>query len=557
MATKIRLFERGPVDPAINRVKPSFALAEGAGLAELGATATKFAGKIFDAVVKTTAANEKAAFRSGVVTAMGDFDVFVKANPGASYEEIGNERKKMMEKIEKFGQKATTLDAQQNNKLYFATKKASILASTQATMEATRVKQELLTYQSQQKVNMNNFDEVNYIKLQEDMFDANLIDEEVGLAQRELDFVIMNKAEEKAALGNAVGIGFEAWQATVTKEDPDGNLNVAFDVINALDIPEGEKQEIESELKTRVQNRRAEAKLEAEQADAKSVETISGWINDNDLTGIVERINKLPLTETRKREEIKKANAHIAAINKGDISPFNQTDPVVYADLLTRIRNDPRSVTQPELDKLHGKGIKGGISTTKWKELADDIGADPASVRSKSATYKDYSKVLNQWRQDDLFSKDPGENSTDWGKMQSDYNTWFDAFVEKSGREPTYQESVNWGEFKTLDIVENMFAERIQRIPFFLDPSGLARGLQLILPKPGAVKDRFDALGTLSADEQSGLVEAGEITKEGIKRIEKARGEAGNVTMISPEGETFSVPEDKKQVFLDNGFTEQ
>lgn len=391
MASKIRLFERTQVGPTrAGAVKPGFNLARGAGLSEIGAATSKFAGDMFNRVVKTTAANEKATFRGEVTKAMGVYDTFVKANPGASYEELEKERDKMMAALDTAGQTATTRDAQEHNKLWLATKREDILASTQSAMEEARSKQSLLTYNSLQKVNMANFDEVNYIKLQEDMFKENLIDEQVGLAQRELDFAIMDEAEKKVAIGNAVGIGFDVWQTTVTPEDPDGNLNLAFDAIDALDVPGGDKQEIESELKTRVANRRAETKLEAEQADTKSVEMINGWINGGELDGITDRIKKLPMTETRIAEEVKKANAHIAAINKGNPSPYEQTDPETYFDLRRKIELDPLSVTEADLAAVVGKGKDGGISTDDYERLLGMIEPDsplnrPAVTRAQAS----------------------------------------------------------------------------------------------------------------------------------------------------------------------------
>ncbi len=55
---------------------------------------------------------------------------------------------------------------------------------------------------------------------------------------------------------------FDAWQDTVTDANPDGDLRPAFDFVQASDAPD--KQEIESEVKTRVTNRRIENKIALE-----------------------------------------------------------------------------------------------------------------------------------------------------------------------------------------------------------------------------------------------------------------------------------------------------
>ena len=52
--------------------------------------------------------------------------------------------------------------------------------------------------------------------------------------------------------------GFDAWQATVTPATPDGDLLAAFDSIEASDLDAGQKQDAESDVRLRVQSRRAE-----------------------------------------------------------------------------------------------------------------------------------------------------------------------------------------------------------------------------------------------------------------------------------------------------------
>lgn len=391
MASKIRLFNRTQVGPTrAGAVKPGFNLAGGTGTAEIGAATSKFSGNIFNDLVNTRAANEEATFQGQVNTAMEAFETSVAANPGWGYDKLGKEREKMNTKLDKAGQTATTRKARRNNKNYLLRNKDYIAQRTQSAMEAIRSKQELLAYESHRKNFMNNFDRAGLTELNEDMIESGLLNPEVTAARQGQDFAIIDEAEKKVAVGNAVGIGFDVWQSTVTPEDPDGNLNLGFDAIDALDVPEGEKQEIESELKTRVANRRAETKLEAQQADAKSVETINGWINKGELDGITDRINQLPLTETRKTAEIKKANAHIAAINKGNPSPYEQTDPVTYFDLRRKIELDPLSVTEADLATVVGKGKDGGISTDDYEKLLGMIRPDsplnrPASTRAQAA----------------------------------------------------------------------------------------------------------------------------------------------------------------------------
>lgn len=461
---KIPLAQRTEAGPTrAGAVKPGFNLARGAGISQVGKAIGGFAGDLFTDLVNATAANEEATFQGEVSTGIEAFETFVAANPGASYEDLGKERDKMFTKLDKAGQTATTRRAQQNNKNFMLQNKDYINQRTQTSMEAIRVKQQLLTYESHRKGFMNKFNRDGLAELNEDMIESGLLNPDVTAARQEQDFAIIDKAEKKVAIGNAVGIGFEAWQATVSIDDPDGDLNAAFDVIDALDVPEGDKQEIESELKTRVANRRAETKLEAEQADAKSVETINGWINKGELDGITDRIKKLPLTETRKTEEIKKVNAHIVAINKGNPSPYEQTDPETYFDLRRKIEFDPLSVTEADLAAVVGKGKDDGISTDDYEKLLGMI--RPDSPLKRPAVTRAQASIQRIRAADKQISKfdtieEELENERFYLGVSNDVDAWV-LSQTAAGKEPTDeqidQKTINLMRPRTEAIVLNAF----------------------------------------------------------------------------------------------------
>lgn len=183
----------------------------------------------------------------------------------------------------------------------------------------------------------------------------------------------VRQAQAKVAVGNVIGGGFGVWEGTRTEENPDGDLNQALDFINASGIPEGEKQEAESELKTRVQNRRAEDKFIAERADAESVETINGWINNDELAGITERIKELPLTETRKAEEVKRVKNYIRTINSYKANVITSNETIIGArNIISDIKNGDLDVNEgieayTELAKTED------INTTDGKSFIADI----------------------------------------------------------------------------------------------------------------------------------------------------------------------------------------
>lgn len=167
--------------------------------------------------------------------------------------------------------------------------------------------------------------------------------------------------------GDAIGNAFDIWQQTITPENLDGDLTAAFASIEADPrVSEADKQEVESELKTRVANRRAETKLALDKSEAESVETINGWINDDDLDNITNRIKELPLTETKKRAEIKRANDYIRTVNgyRKDIVTSDATR-IKVLQLTSSIKN--RTISLDEGIEAYNR-IASGI-TAEPEEL--------------------------------------------------------------------------------------------------------------------------------------------------------------------------------------------
>lgn len=245
----------------------------------------------------------------------------------------------MMSQMRASGQNSTTAIARRNNTNWFARNENLIFARTQTSMEAIRSRQELATYRVLQQNNITSFDKASYIDAKEKMIDSNLLDRDFADAQQVQDFAVLDKAQRKVAISNAAGIGFAAWQGTVTPADPDGDLNVAFDAIDLLPVNPGDKQEIESEVKTRVENRRAESKNQAEQAEVQSVEQINERLNNRQFDGITEFINGLPLTETEKNKQIRTSNAFVKSINDADAATVTSDETNIKID---RLLNDVR-----------------------------------------------------------------------------------------------------------------------------------------------------------------------------------------------------------------------
>jgi hypothetical protein len=253
-------------------------------------------------------------------------------------------------------------------------------AGDAATQIIKRNQQELF---NQQMENLENSTDPNSLAEMEA-----LIDNHTGsLIRPELAGLMKTAAQQKKtaqfqeiAIGGAIGDAVEEWRAT-------GNLKDALEAIEKDPrVSQADKQEAGSEVKTRITNLEAAAKLEVEKADTESVEKIDGWINNDELVGITDRIKALPLTETRKREELAKANAHTQAINSGKLSPMRQTNDSVYWDMRTKIEENPDSVSLQDVRLKVGKGLSiSDYDTFKEMLQPDSPLKKPASTRAQAA----------------------------------------------------------------------------------------------------------------------------------------------------------------------------
>ena len=283
-------------------------------------------------------------------------------------------------------------------------------------MESIVSKHEFARSRAQVEGFKNNLDPDGLVDHYKSTVESGLYDRETIFGKNGVlsnDLAEMAEAQQKLAIENAVGTAFDAWQATVTEADPDGDLNVAFDVIEAdPNVPAGDKQEVESEVKTRVENRRAETKLATEQDDTASVEIINGWINNNELNGITDRIKGLPLTETRKAEEVKKAKDYIRTVNNYRDDVFTSSEARVKVlsvisdvknGILTRDQgiqtyNEIANVKVFDVTTKEGKTLFP-INTTEGKTFMNQIfaaGEDAKDVvkQRQASTFKRREKQL-------------------------------------------------------------------------------------------------------------------------------------------------------------------
>ncbi len=316
----IRPLQRTELPPStVGAGKPPLSLADRSGEIGLALATAKFAGDRFNDVVAAKAANEHAEFQGIAAAEMEAFDTFVVSKPGASFEELEAERNKMVARIEAAGKTATTKSAQQSNKNWMLRNKSNIFNQTQTSMEAIRTRQALATFNVQRKNLITNFKDNELTDLYAGQVESGLMTKEFAKAQLAVDLEVLDVAERKVFVGNASQIGFEAWQATVTPEDPDGDLNAGFNAINAIEgLTGSEKDTAESELKRRARNRQAEDTLKLEAQQEEDLDNINKLLYDEkDFTKAQAAIEASSLDETTQGKLLATAESRALAIAKG------------------------------------------------------------------------------------------------------------------------------------------------------------------------------------------------------------------------------------------------
>jgi hypothetical protein len=207
------------------------------------------------------------------------------------------------------------------------------------------------------------------------------------------------KTIKDRALGVTTAAAFSTWQSTVTEDDPDGDLNAAFKVIEDSNIPPEDKQEAESELKTRVTNRRAEDKLNLEAATKESIEAINGEINKGNFEGINIFIDAQPITETEKVKQKETASDYITSVRN-----FNTSANFVTSDetniTIDRIIRRTRSgdLSYDDAIKEYRK-VSKDVKSTEGKTNLDNISSavtisENVDEKRKSGDYDSRARQL-------------------------------------------------------------------------------------------------------------------------------------------------------------------
>ncbi len=237
----------------------------------------------------------------------------------------------------------------------------------------------------------------------------------------------------------------------------------------------------------------------------------------NDLIDDVLASSLTPTGENSKQSWIDKINSQSKAINDGKEDPFNQTDNAVLFELRTRIEDDPGSVTVDELREKVGKSISIADYNTLFGMVTD---ADNPLNKPQATRGQQIISRLRQLAIDDFKAGKLPEGQEDLTLRQIELD---------------YQRTQNEFDRWQLDNPKATDAEIEDKLQVLTEPAAKV-----------VVEGFFLRLGR--------FLKGGNITGAGDPL---RRGAPDTTVMVSPTGQPFNVPLGKKQLFIDNGFTEK
>ena len=239
-----------------------------------------FADQTWQGIVNTRHANDKASYQTAVSLAIEKAETEIAENPGMSIEDMKKVQDNIFTQIDTVGNsfdlpqsKRYAQQFKDNNeqiiKQKFQTSTAEI--ATQRSLVDVKANHEAFVASGNLDGMEQMYNDLAGNLLSQEAADAALdrgFDQIVALQEKQIAANI--KAQEEVIVGAAIGSAVQTWEATITEDNPGGDLNAALQAIEEDDtIPQGDKQEVGTEVKTRITNLQAASTqaLEAKQEE--------------------------------------------------------------------------------------------------------------------------------------------------------------------------------------------------------------------------------------------------------------------------------------------------
>lgn len=173
-----------------------------------------------------------------------------------------------------------------------------------------------------------------------------ILDDTISLKE-EKDEIIKDVKEKgtEEFVKTVAGVGFDAWKRTVTKENPAGDLTVAFAAIDNMNLPEADKQNAESQMRVRVQNRRAENTFKLEAQQEQQLDDINQLIYfDKNYDAAMKAVDASALDE-------KAQSLLFADIQRRAAAAVKHVDIVTDRSVFERLYNDSLGIWKGSVNK--------------------------------------------------------------------------------------------------------------------------------------------------------------------------------------------------------------
>ena len=385
-------------------------------------TIAGFAGEIFGKLVQLRSANEQSEFLGAVSLAQEKANTAMADNPGMSFEDMGKLRDQMLSDIDLAQKGLTTPEGKQFGNNFKSRNRDLINQKFQTQMEEIVTQGELSRLKTNHDMMVAGRDS-NGLKKLYDGVSGNLLTPDTATFNFAKGVAQIEKLEAEDAAASAIGDAFQVWEGTVTPENLGGDLNTAFDSIQADPrVSAEDKQEVESELKTRITNRRTETEqlLETQREEGRKA---LNSIFANKKIPTPSEIQAINLPASEEKDYIKWAAAETRRIEDGeDIITNSKKRAELYKSAMSIITgaktrndvlndlNEARFGDDAEIDEKSYQSLlitleqqyeQGyGQMMSKVNSYAEGILLNPDSlgfIRNAPVRYKTFGDFQQKW----------------------------------------------------------------------------------------------------------------------------------------------------------------
>ena len=550
MAAQIPLYQPSQLPPSsVGQVKPSLALADQSGKQQVGQVISGIGNEVWSNLLTAKVNNEKATFLGAEKTARANLNQYITDNPFASEGDIRDAQGRMIAEIEDAGQKSRLPDVKNYAKNWMAQNKEALFVNSGNDITQIIKQREQANFNIQMENYENRDDQaaieegLQFIENQRNV----LIDpKNVDIMKKAFEQKMTAKFEA-LALDTAMGEAFDVWQGTVTEEKPNGDLKAAYDFVQSdKRISNEDKATVESKLKSRINNRRAEEQLELEAQRSEHLDKINKLIyTDHDYNAAVVAIEASSLSEQDQGSLLASVDRRAAATANGKALSNNREEESRLYNLALNIGKG--EVTKKSFDddmtknggKLDGTAYRRvtGAATSTQKSSQKSMLSRADMEAGKSIVNFREPDVARQFVADVMAGLSPDaallfqDNFNEDRKLQFDYlaqynqelKQWGDDNPDKTGKE-FYQYADQLKHLYWNTSTEELRARKVER-------DRQSAGLQPLLTGDD-VPEEYRKLGATSYRPS---------TQEDYDRIvgKKKPGK-------KKAGETFKRPEDKQ-----------